>query len=277
MKTCTRCHTAKELIAFPEKGGSCRSCVSAKTKWHVLQNRASYDERRDSRIAEIRALKEQQACVVCHTQYPSYVLDYDHRDPFQKEFDISDAVKGHVAWSRILKEIEKCDLLCACCHRLRTQKPATTYEFRKKRVSNLQYVSALKTTTPCQDCGGLFAACQLDFDHVRGTKTNSISKLMDADRETLDQELAKCEIVCANCHRVRTWSQRLVCRSSSPIRFRSDQPDPRWWHSLVGTMSDRGVAIQAGLDPSSVGSYRKRLGMPAFQSRYTRKETRASA
>jgi hypothetical protein len=45
----------------------------------------------------------------------------------------------------------------------------------------------------------------LDFDHVRGEKLFSVSKgLTDRSFDTLVAEMAKCEVVCANCHRRRT-------------------------------------------------------------------------
>jgi len=43
-------------------------------------------------------------------------LEFHHRNPSEKEFNVSS--KGHSrSWERVKKEIEKCDLLCANCHR----------------------------------------------------------------------------------------------------------------------------------------------------------------
>ena len=46
----------------------------------------------------------------------------------------------------------------------------------------------------------------MDFDHVRGEKLIDVSRLRSGRpaRARLDAELAKCEVVCANCHRRRT-------------------------------------------------------------------------
>lgn len=60
---------------------------------------------------------------------------------------------------------------------------------------------------PCADCGQSFPHYVMDFDHVRGVKVNSVSQMTRSNRYTLEQiadEIAKCEVVCANCHRVRT-------------------------------------------------------------------------
>lgn len=59
---------------------------------------------------------------------------------------------------------------------------------------------------PCSDCKGIFPLVSMDFDHVRGTKRGNISAMVrwGVTRQKLLEELEKCEVVCANCHRVRT-------------------------------------------------------------------------
>lgn len=60
-------------------------------------------------------------CVDCGVEYPGepYLLDYDHVRG-EKIQSISKAIT--LAWSveRVLKEIDKCELVCAICHRRRT-------------------------------------------------------------------------------------------------------------------------------------------------------------
>lgn len=59
----------------------------------------------------------------------------------------------------------------------------------------------------CVDCG-ISDIRVLEFDHVRGDKVANISAMLgSASRERLLQEIAKCDIVCANCHRIRTAKQ----------------------------------------------------------------------
>ena len=60
--------------------------------------------------------------------------------------------------------------------------------------------------TPCADCHTKYPTCVMDFDHVRGTK---LFNLGDAARrglgvQTVLAEIAKCDVICANCHRIRT-------------------------------------------------------------------------
>jgi len=59
----------------------------------------------------------------------------------------------------------------------------------------------------CTDCGEKYPFYVFDFDHVRGTKKASISRLLCSSPNMIDKEVKKCELVCANCHRVRTYSR----------------------------------------------------------------------
>ena len=59
---------------------------------------------------------------------------------------------------------------------------------------------------PCADCGGEFPPYCMDFDHSDpAEKVGNVSRLVkDGSWQALRDEIAKCEIVCANCHRIRT-------------------------------------------------------------------------
>ena len=72
------------------------------------------------------------------------------------------------------------------------------------------WVNDLKATVHCSDCGGKFPPVAMDFDHV-GEKTDNVSRIIrkPCSWKTLFAEILQCEIVCSNCHRVRT-SVRLV-------------------------------------------------------------------
>jgi hypothetical protein len=75
----------------------------------------------------------------------------------------------------------------------------------KKRV--LAKINALKDG-PCIDCGQKFPAVCMDFDHVRGDKVADISTLAYTSTfEKVLEEIDKCELVCSNCHRIRTWKR----------------------------------------------------------------------
>ena len=76
---------------------------------------------------------------------------------------------------------------------------------RRRREQGKSYVDDLKRA-PCTDCGASYPPYVMDFDHVRGDKSLNLARLRNGRLawSRLIAELEKCEIVCANCHRIRT-------------------------------------------------------------------------
>lgn len=64
---------------------------------------------------------------------------------------------------------------------------------------------------PCMDCGGVFPTECMDFDHVRGDKKFTISVQRRRPWQEVLDEIAKCDVVCANCHRIRTKRRMREC------------------------------------------------------------------
>lgn len=62
---------------------------------------------------------------------------------------------------------------------------------------------------PCVDCGQCYHPEAMQFDHL-GDKVYCVSDLIARGwgRERMLAEIAKCELVCANCHAVRTYNRR---------------------------------------------------------------------
>lgn len=79
---------------------------------------------------------------------------------------------------------------------------------RKRRMERMDFVSAYKLEKGCLDCGYNEYAIALQFDHVRGEKVGNISDLLTSTWDILLEEINKCEVVCANCHHVRTMTER---------------------------------------------------------------------
>jgi hypothetical protein len=70
------------------------------------------------------------------------------------------------------------------------------------------YAIAAKEGKACTDCGGVFHQAAMEFDHIpeRGPKLFNLGQ-SDRSVEAVKTEIAKCDIVCANCHRIRTWNR----------------------------------------------------------------------
>jgi hypothetical protein len=81
------------------------------------------------------------------------------------------------------------------------------------RALGLRLISDLRRAQPCMDCKLAFPACCMDFDHRPGEpKTDAVSA-MSIRHSTfvwdLMAEIEKCDVVCANCHRIRTKERSL--------------------------------------------------------------------
>lgn len=64
---------------------------------------------------------------------------------------------------------------------------------------------------PCTDCGVQYPPHVMQFDHVRGVKLFDIGSRAGqgtVSLATLRAEIAKCEVVCANCHAERTYQRQ---------------------------------------------------------------------
>lgn len=76
---------------------------------------------------------------------------------------------------------------------------------RARHKSVKAIINTIKTTKGCVDCGYNANPVALDFDHVVGEKSFNIARSVRSMKlERLLSEIAKCEVRCANCHRIKT-------------------------------------------------------------------------
>ena len=81
---------------------------------------------------------------------------------------------------------------------------------KKQKEFLAQYLKDLKEKNPCMDCKISYPYYMMDFDHVRGTKQANVAELINTlSKKRLDEEIAKCEVVCSNCHRARTYLRKM--------------------------------------------------------------------
>ena len=242
MKSCTRCHEEKPLDQFTKDkrrpdgyGSGCLACSRARwsekkvdykaasDKWrqanrdHLLSD---YQRRGQAHRAFLDSLKAGKPCLDCGNVYPPFCMEYDH-------------VRGDKRWAlgkmanhrreAVLAELEKCELVCCACHRVRTQARNThgahTGKYKdwsiKRQADFHTWVRGLKAA-PCGDCGMSFPPEAMDFDHIGTDKTMNVSAMWSYSREKVLEDMSKCELVCANCHRVRTMSRKAVIPVMEP-------------------------------------------------------------
>lgn len=132
-KRCSRCGEWKPIDEFPIKNRTtglrrvwCRDCCRAYGREHYRRNRGAYIRRNRKRRITIRprvktlidAYLREHPCVDCGCADIT-VLEFDHRDPAEKDWDVA-VLARHAEWARVVREIQKCDVRCANCHRKRT-------------------------------------------------------------------------------------------------------------------------------------------------------------
>lgn len=86
--------------------------------------------------------------------------------------------------------------------------PRLNEKIRARYHARNAFVLWLKVL-PCMDCGKFFPPVCMDFDHRPGTekKFNISGGACLRRAEAFQDEIMKCDLVCANCHRIRTQNR----------------------------------------------------------------------
>lgn len=142
-KRCSYCRKIKNINQYwqnkVKRDGRqtiCKECHSYIRDKHYKNNKKSHrravKELKQQKVKFLKlALKDylsRHYCVDCRERDPN-VLEFDHINKQKKSQSISNMVGCAYSWEKILKEIEKCVVRCANCHRRRTLK-----QFGWKRV-----------------------------------------------------------------------------------------------------------------------------------------------
>ena len=125
MKQCTQCRETKDISEFashPTQGTQsccklCQRAVSAEWYKNNKKRQQKNVQLNKQRLKEcLVEHKRRLSCSVC-SESESICLDFHHLDPKEKDFNIAEASFNGKGWSTILKEINKCVVLCSNCHR----------------------------------------------------------------------------------------------------------------------------------------------------------------
>ncbi len=102
------------------RSAMCRKHHREYTRQHYRDNKQYYVDKAARATAKIRALvrdRKNVPCADCGQRYHYCVMDFDHRE--NKIFNISTMAHA-VSMKKLLEEIDKCDVVCSNCHRVRT-------------------------------------------------------------------------------------------------------------------------------------------------------------
>lgn len=126
MEKCKK-HNEEFVLVGKHQRKKCRSCNREyQAKW-ISDNRERHRERvrkslsikRKNNTILYLSLFEKKSCIDCgESRIPT--LDFDHIDPSTKKFNISQGFRLNYSWEDILEEVDKCEIRCANCHRIKT-------------------------------------------------------------------------------------------------------------------------------------------------------------
>lgn len=141
---CKTCNSDKTEESFSwekkdiKRSKRCKECQRKLGQKHYQENKAQYCTRdKNSRNLRYKFKFEflsGKQCVACSESDP-VMLEFDHlRD---KKYNISDMLKKRYSIESILAEIEKCQILCANCHRRKTAKQFKWYRNYLKSIKKI--------------------------------------------------------------------------------------------------------------------------------------------
>ena len=144
-RTCSKCQLRKDIAEFPFRNklkgtrhSYCLRCGRSHAKARYSKNIQYYVRkarvRREKLIKEINErlfqYLESHPCVDCGENDP-IVLEFD-RVRGEKSYNVSAMGWLMLSWNSLLKEIEKCDVRCANCHRRKTAARLSSFRHRKR-------------------------------------------------------------------------------------------------------------------------------------------------
>lgn len=126
-KVCVKCKVPKDLGDFNKKKNAkdgynayCKICNKEYLKEHYEKNKQYYIDKARNYCQKTRdwanGIKEISGCVRCG-ESDIACLDFHHTGDEKKDFTISKVIGLGYSIDSIKKEIDKCIILCANCHR----------------------------------------------------------------------------------------------------------------------------------------------------------------
>ncbi len=197
------------LDCSPFGGGNRRNLCTTPVKGspeYKARGLKRYQKRKAKINKKVRELGGNK-CKSCGYNKCSAALEFHHRDPKTKKFQLSTAYRR--PWEDVLDEVAKCDLLCSNCHG--EEEDRKTYATERHAIS-MRKMRILHKQKIINHMGGCCCICgytnsnrNLVTHHLDpNTKSFNVaarSVNLDYPVEELVTEMKKCVLVCSNCHR----------------------------------------------------------------------------
>jgi len=167
MKQCTQCEIEKDLSEFSPKGDG---KFASRCKFCLAQNR------------RFNYIKHPKIVSTDDTKRCSTCLETKSVNEFYRNYNCEFSFRNE----------------CKSCSNLRID---------NNRKELKEIVLELKSH-PCMDCRIVYPYYVMDFDHRDANDKNcNVSQMRSSTKEKLLAEIAKCDLVCANCHRIRSFNR----------------------------------------------------------------------
>jgi len=111
MKKCAKCDTPKRLEEFYPPYGKKKKVHS-----YCIECQQNKNRERVRDLKRLCVLYKGSKCVLCGYHRCIEALEFHHRNPNEKDFQVS-KVRYKSFDENIKNELDKCDLVCANCHR----------------------------------------------------------------------------------------------------------------------------------------------------------------
>lgn len=134
-KKCPRCQRMLPVTAYNTRMRNgkkspcsyCKDCNKARLKDHYYAKPQYYKDKKKRYTEQYRewfkSIKTELKCNRCNEDHIA-CLDFHHTDPSIKEYNIGKMISALIPKHIVLAEIEKCEVLCANCHRKEHYKAA---------------------------------------------------------------------------------------------------------------------------------------------------------
>ena len=178
------------------------------------EQRRQYARKRYNKLMKIDPEKIQASTYKWRDEnreaYNAYMRDYRKKHPSQRDLKRM-ALRKQEREARVMRKEEDYQVQrINSIIRRQECKAAGVTPLTQAEISD--YVRRKKTGKSCMDCKGSYPPELLDFDHKDPTEKVCAPSQMTFKRgfittQDIDRELAKCDLVCPTCHRVRTLSR----------------------------------------------------------------------
>ena len=131
-KTCSKCGATKPVESFTRKksgrdgyNAKCKECTRQASKKHYDQHTQYYKDKaaasRTSLLVKSQELIKKAKdvpCADCNNRFPAVAMDFHHVSG-DKLANVGNMTSWGSSLPKLQAEIDKCVVLCACCHRIR--------------------------------------------------------------------------------------------------------------------------------------------------------------